>query len=172
MHITAIVAVSTIIGSPCFGGIYQDCEEAIKAGDQKRAQNLSETIKRFTSITSPQDQVAGAACFTFATGEPHVFSPQLGAFVPSDEQGEFILEAQKQHAEEQRKKEQLEVERMAAELAQAARTAENERRREEQIQTVWAAVGAACFSLYEDDPVEALTNKTCIDVFLETGLPE
>jgi hypothetical protein len=172
MRITAIAAFAAIIGSPCFGGIYQDCEEAIKAGDQKRAQELSETIERFTNITSPKDQVAGAACFTFATGEPHVFSLQLGTFVPSDEEGELILETQKQLAEEQRKQEQLAAERLAGELAQEARIVEIESLRIERIQTVWAAVGAACFTLYDDDPVEALTSKTCIDVFLETGLPE
>ncbi len=172
MRITAIAAFTAIIGSPCFGGIYEDCEEAIKAGNQKLAQELSETIKRFTSITRADQKVAGAACFTFATGEPHVFSPQLGTFVPSDEQGKRILETQKQHAEEQREQEQLAAERLAAELAQEARAAENERIREERIQSVWTAVSAACFTLYNDDPVEALTNKTCIDVFVETGLPE
>jgi hypothetical protein len=172
MRITAIAAFTAIIGSPCFGGIYEDCEEAIKAGNQKLAQELSETIKRFTVIITADQKVSGAACFAFATGEPHVFSTQLGAFVPSDEEGKRILEAQKERAEKQRKQEQLAAERRAAELAQKAKAAENKRIKEERIQSVWAAVGAACFTLYDDDPVEALTNKTCIDVFLETGLPE
>lgn len=172
MRMAMAAAVISIAGSPCFGGIYQDCEEAVKAGDQKRAQEISETIMRFNSVTSPEDQVAGAACLTFATGKPHVYSPQLGTFAPADEQGELILEAQKANAEQQRKKDQLEAERLAAELAQEAAASEIERRRQERIQAVWVAVGAACFELYRDDVVQALTNKTCVDVFLETGLPE
>ena len=51
MRMAMLAAVISIAGSPCLGGIYQDCEEAVKAGDQKRAQEISETIMRSVSYT-------------------------------------------------------------------------------------------------------------------------
>jgi hypothetical protein len=46
------------------------------------------------------------------------------------------------------------------------------REQEQKVAAVWMAVSDACIKIYKDDREQAMTNDTCIRLFLETGLPE
>lgn len=99
-------------------------------------------------VSNPSYQVLGAQCLTFATGIEHVYDPVSAAFVRVSRQ------------EEAREKERL-----------AAQAKEFEQEKSRRRFAVWSAVFDACEDLYFDEPSQALTNRVCLDYFLESGLP-
>jgi hypothetical protein len=173
------VSLGLLPGTSANAGVFEDCQTAVESGDAATAKQLSEVIARFNTVPSPTDQVLGADCFTFALGEPYVFSILLGAFVPGGAEAAILLEKQKelaaqQEEEERRAKEEERIAKEQQELAQqrAKIAAEEERVREERERLVMLAAYAACLELFERDQVSALTNERCLQFFLVNALPE
>ncbi len=174
-----LFAFSLLPSLPANAGIYEDCEKAVSSGDADKAKQFAEVIARFNTVPSPADQVLGSTCFSFAMGEPYVYSTLLGAFVPGGAEAAAVLEKQQelaaQQMEDEREAEEnkrlaKERERLAQQRAEAA--AEAERIREERERLVWAAAYDACLELFRRDRVAALTNERCLQFFVVTGLPE
>lgn len=172
MRVTLTLLLWISAATPGFANVYDDCQAAIDAGDTARAKEITKVIQRFTTVPSPDNLLVGANCFTFATGQQHVYSLSAGAFILSTEEEYAIMEAQRQNAENRKEQERLAAERLAAQQIMEELAAAVELARIERVQAVWLAVEQACHDLYEDDPVLTLTNETCIKVFLEAGLPE
>ena len=60
----------------------------------------------------------------------------------------------------------------AAETARLERHAAAAQAQQDRELSVWQGVNKACTEIYLDDPNSALTNKVCIDLFLQIGLPQ
>lgn len=173
------LALSLLPVPPANAGIFEDCQEAVESGDATKAKQFSEVISRFNVVPSPTDQILGASCFTFAMGEPYVFSNVLGAFAPGGAEAAVLLEKQQELAAEQQESERQakEAERQAKEMKEIAQlkakfAAEARRISDDKHNTVLEAAYEACRELFQRDRVEALTNERCLQFFFATGLPE
>ena len=150
---------------------YADCKEAISANDHEAALKFATRLLRFRNISDPSKQKSGAACLTFAKGTEYTYDFAKDGFAEASVVAAALAASQEEFAareEERAKRESI----IAAEKAQRL---ERERIRKEaeaaKVRAVWQRVTDACVKLYQDDPDGTVTNRICLDVFLQTGLP-
>jgi hypothetical protein len=159
--------------------VYADCIEGMQSGDAERSRSSGEIILRLNSFGSTVDKVAVAECLTFGFGEEYIFSPIVGRFLSTAQEAKMTEKKRQQDEadaaqisrrvaanEAMRRKE---AERLQAEKALAAKIEQERRDRE---LAVWQRAMVACNEIFEDDPNSALTNRVCLDLFLQVGLPE
>ena len=137
---------AALVGQTAQAGTYGDCAQAVQNGDQAKAKGLSSGLLGFNSF-SAAEQVAGAACLTFAMDKDYVFSFVLNTFVTKDDEIAAIHQITKQKAEsaagvELQKAKEDENARFLEELALEAAVAK-------QVQTkkVWRQVYLSCSAL-------------------------
>ena len=179
LRLFALTASLAVTSEAAAADVYTDCTEAMQSGDIERARSSGETILRLNSFSSAVDKATVAACLTFAFGEEYIFSPRSGRFLSTTQEARMIEEQRQRDAadaaqiasrvaanEARRRKEE---EQLQAERALAAKVEKERRDRE---LAVWRRVMEACSEIFEDDPNSALTNRICLDLFLQVGLPD
>lgn len=170
MRLIILSVALAAFGLTASANIYDECKKAIKNADLETAKEISAKILSFNSV-SISDHADGAACLSYAMGKDYVFSFVLNTFSPKEDE-DAIIEVKKREASEraiEQEKRQAEADerrrlRREAELATDAAKRAN-------VSAVWKRVFVACNELFADDPNTAVTNQICLNVFLETGLP-
>jgi hypothetical protein len=150
--------------------IYTECARAISENDASKALELATTLLRFNSIAI-QNQDAGAACLSYAMGEEYVYSIGLSTLSSKREEDARIEAAKAEAAERNAEQKKLQAEEEMLQLAQRKAELAIEAEKQQRQEAVWKRVLRACEELYQSDPTSAVTNRICLDVFLETGLP-
>ena len=188
MRLTIFFLV-VFLPSRAFADIYSDCQAAIEADDRTAALSYATTMMQFNQIWDPKKQTGGADCISYATGKTYVYSFSLGAFAKATAAEAILVAKRKEAAEAAALQDQkAEAERMArikeARLAKAEAERQEALARAEAVRAavleaadakrralVWTRVLEGCLALYSKNPDETVTNRVCLDVFLETGLP-
>lgn len=164
------VVFCTILGlasSFAKADFYSDCAAAIARGDTEKAQEIAAAMMEFRYVENTAQREAGIACLNFARGIDHEYSRMANAFRPAGDDARLREEAR---AEAAAKREAEEMARQR-ELAKIAEQRVLEAEQAQRKQRVWSKVAEACRKTYAEDPTAALTNRVCIDLFLQTGLP-
>lgn len=112
---------------------------------------------RLSALPAPEQTslylgIAAGNCLADATGNLWAYDPDRNQFSTGSRSQHRALEARQQA--------------LVAAEAQTQANLESARRTE-----VWVATRDACFALYRNDTVAALTNQVCQPLFLEIGLP-
>lgn len=153
----------------------EDCRAALASKDKEDFEKASERLMEWRNTPSAAMRFAAIDCLAEGTGEPWVYEVKTGRLVPKSQAAAVLAAAREPEIREaaQREKEVI-AQRERREKLEAERqkilVAAEERRRKRR-QEVLEAMSDACVQLFYRDRVSAMTNRICVDVFLETGMP-
>ncbi len=158
----------SLLALPAAASFPEWCAEAYEAGDIVTAERMAKSLIGQTRGYNREDAVAGIECLTRFTGEAYTYHPQSRRFLsPSDREEQ--AEKDRMEAEEREAAMEAEAEqnRLLEDLRDKAEAAQAGRR-----EAVASRLQEACTNLYARQPDETITNKVCLDVFWEIGLPD
>jgi hypothetical protein len=154
--------------NPAQADIFDFCLDAVEKNEKERATLFATAILEMRDTVIPENRDAGAKCLAFATGAQYVYDPVSKSFTtPEIAEENQTVQSQKDAIAAKAAEIDAKIkEETEQQIAQA-------RKEKEQSQLeVWTAVLDACKAVYFDEPAQAVTNRICLDVFLETGLPK
>jgi hypothetical protein len=148
------------------------CRAAVASGDQSSFLEIAERMKMWRNIFDQQLRTGSVQCLSDGFGESWVYEWSSGMMLPATEAAK-VKERAAAEAAAQKQRDEAERARLAEGQA-ALRRLQDEiaAAREKQRSEVFLAMADACRTLYRRDSILALTNRMCLDVFLETGLPK
>ena len=171
MKLQLVAIVFLISAQSAHAGIFSDCKLAIEANDQSAAKRLAQQILTFNSF-SLDNLKDGEACLSFAMDQEYVFNLSLNTFLPKANAEELVALAQATAARKLKEDEEKVAEKLERQRLHRQAELDAEAVKQAQTDAVWYRVIQACEEIYAYDPNAAVTNKVCLDVFLQVGLPE